>query len=147
MKTRFLSFLIVVSLGFAACNQTANKVVEVPDSDSLMKPWVDAWNAADVEKISACIAGDAILILPETLMNGADIIKKKWIVPSSASIRNLAVLKLNEVKTREMACLSGSYTHDWVKNDSVVGHAKGYYSFLWKKQADDLWKLAVVNLN
>ncbi len=147
MKTGFFSFLIVVLLGFASCNQAQDKVVAIPVTDSLMKPWIDAWNAADVEKISNCVAADAILILPEIFMSGVDSIRQNWIVPSSATIRNLAVLNLNEFKSGEIACISGSYTHDWIKNDSVAGHAKGYYSFLWKKQADDSWKLVVVNLN
>jgi ketosteroid isomerase-like protein len=147
MKTKFLSYLFVVSLGFAACNQPHENAVAIPVTDSLMKPWIDAWNASDVEKISACLAGDAVLILPETFIHGADTIKNKWIVPSAATLHNLAILKLNEVSSGEMTCISGSYTHDWIRNDSVVGNAKGYYSFVWKKQANGIWKLAVVNLN
>lgn len=147
MKTRFLSFVIVVLIGFTACSESHNNVAAVPVTDSLMKPWMDSWNTADIEKISACFAGDAMLIIPGAMMNGIDSIRKNWIIPSAKAIRNLTINNLNEVKSAEMACISGSYTHDWVKNDSVVDHAKGYYSFLWRKQADDSWKLAVVNLN
>jgi uncharacterized protein (TIGR02246 family) len=130
-----------------ACNQSPKMSSAVPVTDSLMKPWINAWNSADAEKIAAMFADDALVILPGFKFSGIDSVKTKWIVPTALTLRNLTVQNLKEDKTSDLASISGSYMHDWVRNDSVISRAGGYYTFLWRKQADNSWKVAVVNLN
>jgi len=146
MKINLLLLLLPALLLTTACMNKQEKSA-IPETDSLMAPWMNAWHAGDTEKIAACFTPDAVVILPDTMMTGIEMIRKAWIGPVAKSLGNLAITNKTEEKSGEIACISGSYTNDWVQNDSVVGHAKGYYTFLFKKQADNQWKISVVNLN
>ena len=147
MKTNFLLLILPVLFLSNACMNQQEKSAAIPETDSLMAPWMEAWHAGDTGQIAACLTPDAVVILPDTMMTGINLLRKAWIGPVAKSLRNLAIVNKNEEKSGEIACISGSYTNDWVQNDSVVGHAKGYYTFLFKKQADNRWKISVVNLN
>jgi ketosteroid isomerase-like protein len=147
MKNKLLFVLAAGLLVLAACNPKAESTAKVPETDSLMNPWIAAWNASDVDKITSLFAGDAVVILPDTLMAGIELVKKAWIVPSAATLRNLTVKNHKVEKSDDLVSMSGSYIHDWMKNDSITGHAKGFYTFLWKKLADNNWKIVVVNIN
>jgi ketosteroid isomerase-like protein len=147
MKNRFLFLLPVMLLTLLACNQSHEMSSAIPVTDSLMKPWISAWNSADAEKIANLFADDALVILPGVIFSGIDSVKTKWVVPTTLTLRNLTIQNLKEDKTSELASFSGSYMHDWVRNDSVISRAGGYYTFMWRKQADNSWKMAVVNIN
>ncbi|MHC1777878.1 MAG: DUF4440 domain-containing protein [Lentimicrobium sp.] len=139
-KIQFLIMGCILAL-FSSCRQVPLTAPELQSTDSLMQQWVDVWNAGDVEAITALFAADA-WVVTDTAFTGIEDLKAGFILPAAPLLRNLSCQKLSEMIDVNMAYQSGSYKHEWVKNDTVVGKASGHYILVWKKQEDQTWKLA-----
>lgn len=146
MKENQLFGLVLMVILFSSCSQAPVTTAKLESTDSIAQMWVDVWNAGDVDGITALFAADAIVIT-DTAFTGINDLKAGFILPAAPMLRNLSCQKLNEAISDNMAYQSGSYKHEWVKNDSVVGQANGYYSIVWKKQEDESWKLVAFHTN
>ena len=146
MKAKNLLVLLLVAALLASCSQTPETTVKLQSTDSLVQLWTDAWNARDVEAITACYAEDAITIT-DTVLTGVDAIKTGFILKAAPIFANLSCQKINEKIDTDLAYQSGSYNHDWIINDTTVENASGYYSMIWKKMEDNSWKLLLFHTN
>ncbi len=141
--------LIVISLLVAlltSCNHMPQPKDKLSSTDSLVQQWTDAWNARDVEAISACFSNDAITIT-DTVYIGLEAIKAGFILKAAPIFANLTCQKINELTDEGMAYQSGSYQHDWIINDSASEKATGYYSIIWKKMEDESWRMILFHTN
>ena len=135
--------LIVVSIFvflMFSCGTKKEEQVSLQSTDSLLQQWTDAWNSQEAAKVMALYADDVHLFM-DTIYQGKTVLEKDFVLPSVAILKNLKCVKVVEAISGDLACQSGSYSHDWTKNDSIVGNQKGYYSIVWKKQADQSWKI------
>lgn len=146
MKRNQLIGLVLIVILFSSCSQAPVTSAKLESTDSIAQMWVDLWNAGDIDGITALFAENAVVVT-DTAFTGINDLKAGFILPAAPVLRNLTCTKVSEAIGEDMACQSGSYIHDWVKNDSVVGNAKGFYSIVWKKQEDKSWKLVAFHTN
>jgi ketosteroid isomerase-like protein len=143
MKNNFILSVTIFIFTLTACNTTPKTEICLTSTDSLMTQWNNAWNASDNNQITALLDDKAILVAAEVI-KGKDSIRVKFIQPSTPGLRNLKTEKIYEAISADFVSQTGSYSHDWVKNDSVVENGKGFYTFIWQKQADKTWKLELI---
>jgi len=146
MKTKNLVILSLLAAVFASCKQTPEISIKLQSTDSLVQLWTDAWNTHDVEAITACYAEDAITIT-DTVFTGVDAIKTGFILKAAPIFADLSCQKIKEMIDNEIAYQSGSYTHNWILNDTTTEKAQGYYTMVWKKMEDKTWKLILFHTN
>lgn len=146
MKRNLLLLIALLVILISACNQAPEMAADIQTTDSLSQAWTDLWNSADVDGITGLFTKDAVVIT-DTALISQDAIKTGFILPAAPILSNLICQKLNEAISGEMAYQSGSYKHDWVKNDTLIGKAAGYYTLVWKKQEDKSWKVVAFQTN
>ena len=146
MKRNQLFIMGLMVIVFSSCSQAPETTTKLESTDSIAQMWVDVWNAQDVDGITAMFKADAI-VLTDTAYYGINDLKAGFILPAAPMMRNLSCQKLNEAISEDMAYQSGSYKHEWVKGDSLVSQASGYYSMVWEKQEDQSWKLIAFHTN
>lgn len=142
MKTKQIIIMAFLALAFFACQPNQKTSPTLTSTDSLNQIWTDAWNASDVKAISSQFAFDAILI-SDTVYIGLEVINTGFIEPVMPVFRDLSCTKISEKISADLAWQSGSYVHYWVKEDSSLIKATGYYSMVWQKQNDDSWKIVL----
>ena len=146
MKTKHLVILSLLVALFASCSPAPEASVKLQSTDSLVQVWTDSWNARDVEAIASCYAADAINIT-DTVLTGVDAIKAGFILKATPIFANLSCQKIMEMIDNDLAYQSGSYTHDWILNDTTTEKARGYYSMVWKKIENHSWKMVLFQTN
>jgi ketosteroid isomerase-like protein len=146
MKTKHLLILSLLAAFFASCSPAPEASVKLQSTDSLLHVWTNAWNARDVEAITTCYAADAITIT-DTVLTGVDAIKTGFILKAAPIFANLICQKNKEMIDNDLAYQSGSYTHDWMLNDTAVEKASGYYTMIWEKMEDNSWKMVLFQTN
>ena len=140
-----MNFSLLMLMAFA-CNPVNEEKSTLQTTDSLYQQWVDAWNAQDIEAIAGQFSPDGIVIT-DTALIGLDALKTGFIEPAAPMLSNLSCIKITEAISSTLAVQSGSYKHDWIKDDSLVGQASGYYSVFWKKNDEGLWKISAFQTN
>lgn len=146
MKNLLLLPAILLFLLAFACNPVKEEKSTLQTTDTLYQQWVDAWNAQDIDAIASLFSPDGIVIT-DTALIGLDALKSGFIEPAAPMLSNLACKKITEAFSSTLAFQSGSYTHDWIKGDSLVGQASGYYSIFWKKTGEGSWKISAFQTN
>ncbi|MBK7172202.1 MAG: DUF4440 domain-containing protein [Bacteroidales bacterium] len=136
-----LVFLIISS-----CGNSKEEPSALQNTDSLILQWDNAWNSADAATVMALFTDDIHLFM-DTVYSGKSNLEKDFVVPSVAILRNLHCVKIAEAISEDLACQSGSYSHDWTRNDSIVGNQKGYYSLVWARQSDQSWKISNIHIH
>ncbi len=142
---QFIIVSIIVFLMFS-CGAKKEEQAALQNTDSLLQQWTDAWNSQDAAKVMALYADDVHLFM-DTIYQGKAVLEKDFVLPSVAILRNLKCDKVVEAISGDLACQSGSYYHDWSRNDSITGNQKGYYSIVWKRQSDKTWKISDFHIN
>jgi ketosteroid isomerase-like protein len=135
MKGNQLLILVLLMLMFSACSKAPVTTSKLESTDSIVQMWVDVRNAGDIDGITALFAENAVVVT-DTAYTGIYDLKAGFIFPAAPILRNLTCTKVSEAIGEDMAYQAGFFKHEWVKNDSVVGNASGFYSIVWKKQED-----------
>jgi len=146
MKNLLIPPVILLLLLAFACNPVKKEKTTLKSTDTLYQHWVDAWNAQDIDAIASQFSPDGIVIT-DTALIGLDALKAGFIEPAAPMLGNLSCTKIYEAISSTLAFQSGSYKHDWIKDDSLVGHACGYYSIFWEKTENGLWKISSFQTN
>jgi hypothetical protein len=146
-KTATLFFIVAI---FTSCTckdkpteTVASKLVSV---DSLNNVWNTTWNSQNVEAISELFSENAVLVAGDWKVVGKDSLTEQWIKTSAPFMANLQTFPYRQNATETMAYSSGSYTHDVVQNDSVIGFNRGVFTFIWEARADKSWKVSAVQI-
>ena len=121
---------------------TAQKV----SVDSLVNEWNSAWNANDTLAISEMLDANSVMLSGEWKVVGKDEIMSKWVKGQLQTVANLQSTKIKGDVTSDMALYTGFWTLDQTSNDSIVGTSKGNFSAVWKRQADNSWKIAIMHM-
>jgi ketosteroid isomerase-like protein len=143
--------LIVVSLFLiSACTQSKNGKSDNSSShavsaDSLMNEWNVAWNKHDTTAISNMFANNSVVVFSskERLM-GVDSIMTNWVNRNLPNVANLKTEKVSSSTSSEMVFFNGTYTLDITKNDTVIGADMGCFTFVWKLQNKNDWKMELL---
>lgn len=146
MKTKLIIPALLVFLAFSACtpkpetneNQTnENQAL----ADSLNTLAIEAYNSGDVQKVLNLYADDAVLMSNESKYGSQDSI--------ALALENMVpyMSNFNPEKgittiTDNLIYYQGLFTFDWNK-DNYSAMGKGFMTTVYKKQADNSWKITL----
>jgi ketosteroid isomerase-like protein len=144
--------MISMVMLFAACESKQTSLHE-PDTttslisaDSLVDKWNFAWNSADENIISQLIAHDCQFMTGFYYLNGRDSITNIWVKSNIGNVINLQSRKIAEHTTTEMVYQSGQWSLNFKQGENVSGGSRGNYTFIWRKQPDNLFRLSLIHL-
>jgi uncharacterized protein (TIGR02246 family) len=139
MKTRNIILLFIAMLFILACKQKPSDDMNKALVDSLNIVATTAWGSGEIDKVMNIYADDAVVISGQTKMAGKDSIANGWkyVVPYAKNFKTYeSVFSVSD----NMVFIEGLYTFDWTK-DNYSALAKGVAIVVWKKQADNTWKI------
>jgi uncharacterized protein (TIGR02246 family) len=139
MKTKNLLIVLASMLFIIACTQ---KPVENKDKElveSLKAIAVAGWGSGDITKLMNLYTDDAVVISGKIKMNGKDSISSGWSQVIQYA-KNFNAYQCVYSVSEDMVYVQGYYIFDWTGGASPV-LAKGTYILVWKKQADNSWKI------
>ena len=139
MKTRNIILLFTAMLFITACSQKPCADKDKALVDSLTTVATTAWSSGDINKIIGIYADDAVVISNQTKLCGKDSITNSWKISCQYAKNFNTSVGVSSV-SKDMVYIEGLYTFDWNKgNYSAL--AKGVVILVWKKQADNKWKI------
>jgi ketosteroid isomerase-like protein len=107
--------------------------------DSLNSVATTAWGSGVIDKVMNIYADDAVVISGQNKMAGKDSIANGWkyVAPYA---KNFKTYESVFSVSNDMVFIEGLFTFDWNK-DNYSALAKGVAIVVWKKQADNTWKI------
>lgn len=153
MKSKLLSEIVIVLIIAVLVSSCSNntplsseaeaKVVLV---DSLNTSWNNVWNTKDANAIANMLTENTVVLSGSWKAIGKDSIMKNWVNRQLPRMTNFKTTKLVAEASSDMAFQTGFWTLDIKRNDSIVGTAQGNYTTVWKKQADNSWKIELLHM-
>lgn len=155
MYKSLLAFLLIPGFLLTSCD-TGSTNKETLDAyapaatttispDSLLQSWNDAWNKDDSAALQAMFTDQSIVLSNELKLTGTDSIMKGWVHQNMPVLLNLTTTTLSSGASDSVAFSSGTWRGQiMAPEDSVF--SEGVYTLIWKKQADNNWKVALAHL-
>lgn len=140
-----LPILLMVSVLSACSKPGANTANDV---QALNKQFIDAWNSKDSEKIVNFLAEDVHFLQGNTHFTGKSEVSQKWVRETLPSLSDLKTYTVSSTIDDKTAYEAGTYQVDVMPDtpQEPRGSGKGNFILLWKKGADDTWKLSYAQL-
>jgi ketosteroid isomerase-like protein len=143
IKCVFAACFALLSLAFVVGVSAADTKGIEQNLRDLDDQWSTAAGMKDLEKTVSFYSEDAIVMPPNAPADTTkEAIRKGWqdLLASPGLVIRWKTMKVEVAKSRDLACLSGTY--DLTMNDPsgkpVNDHGK--YVEVWEKQADGKWK-------
>ena len=142
MKYPLYALLAAASL--AGCS----KAPEVANVQSLNQQFISAWNNKEESKITALLADDVQFVQGSAHLKGKDEVTRKWVRETLPTLRDLKISVASSENDEHVAYEAGSFSVDVLPEtlDGPQGFGEGNYLLLWKKGADNTWKLSYAQL-
>lgn len=140
MKTISFFFIIAAMLLIAGCNPKAETNKDQGLADSLLKVSDNAYNSKDAQIITNLFADDALMIV-----NGKNIWSKDSIYALFKDVASFTTMNYKSylgptTTSPDMVQMQRYFTVEAVMGGSTL-KGKGIVSLIWKKQADNSWKI------
>ncbi len=145
----YLLLLCVIAAGCTRQNYDYEKASEINSSanvDSLGEAFINAWNMQDSAAVMNEISDDAVAMNDSLIHNGKKDIAGNWVGGGVKVISNLKTETLISGAGPDLAYEGGTYTLNINPPGGSVLHERGNYSLVWKKQADNSWKLSLIHI-
>jgi len=139
MKTRNIIPLFAAILCITACTQKPETSKNQALVDSLNAVATTAWGSGVIDKVINIYADDAVVISGQIKMAGKDSIANGWKYTAPYA-KNFKTYESVFSVSDDIVFIEGFFTFDWNK-DNYSAHAKGVAIVVWKKQADNTWKI------
>lgn len=141
MKTITLFFIFVAVLLIAGCAPKAETNKDMALADSLLTVNINAYNSGDAQKIADLFADDALMII-----NGKSTWTRDSIYavakPMAPVIKNFKAYLGPTSVSKDFIQMQKYFTADIVAGDATL-KGKGLATLIWKKQADNSWKIVL----
>jgi len=139
MKKRNIILLFTAMIFIAACTQKPGADKDKALVDSLNTVAVTAWGSGEIDKVMSIYADDAVVISGQMKIGGKDSIANAWkyVVPYA---KNFKTYQYVASVSEDMVYVEGLFTFDW-NQGNYSALAKGVQIIVWKKQADNTWKI------
>jgi ketosteroid isomerase-like protein len=145
MKTRNIILMFAAILVSTACTQKPSAGKDQALVDSLTTSATIAMGSGDINKLMSIYADDAIVLSNQMKLSGKDSITNGWKNVCQYA-KNFKIYPGVSTVSKDMVFIEGLYTFDWNQgNYSVL--AKGVIIQVWKKQADNTWKITYHEAN
>ena len=140
--------VLLYSLFAAATLVSCTKAPEPVNVQTLNQDFISAWNNRDSGKITGLLADDVSFVQGTAHWKGKDEVSQKWVretLPTISGLRTSVVTSSTDTNT---AYEAGTFSVDVVPAgpNQPRGFGEGNYIFLWKKAADNTWKLSYAQL-
>lgn len=142
MNTTFR--LLFAAALFTSCSKSTD-AVNVQDLD---QQFIGAWNNKDSAKIISFLADDVHFLQGNTHFNGKSEVAEKWVRETLPTLTDLKTNVVSSGTDSQMAYEAGTFSVDVLPLNPKDPHAygEGNYILLWKKGADNTWKLSYAQL-
>jgi ketosteroid isomerase-like protein len=153
MKSLFL--VMATGLVLASCSDsksnektTAESTVATPtvSSKDLNQNFDQAWNKHDSTKLFSLLADDVQMLSGKVHFSGKTEVMDKFIRRNLPFTSNLQTTVVSTGEDNGIAYESGTFSLDVAPPDTKPFVNKGNYNFVWKKGADDSWKVSSINM-
>lgn len=144
MKSYSFALLATGILSFSSCS----KAPEAVNIQSLNQEFISAWNNKDAEKITGLLADDVQFIQGNSHLKGKDEVARKWVRETLPSLNDLKTSVASSAVDEHTAYEAGTFSVDVLPATPTEPHGfgEGNYILLWKKGADNTWKLSYAQL-
>ena len=136
--------LLAAGLLASSCSKAPEKV----NVQSLNQEFISAWNNKDAGKISAFLADDVQFVQGSAHFKGKDEVSQKWVRETLPTLNDLKISVASSANDEHVAYEAGSFSVDVLPEapGEPHGYGEGNYILLWKKAADNTWKLSYAQL-
>jgi ketosteroid isomerase-like protein len=134
-------FVLSAFIILSSCNN--QKTANVSDLD---KQFIGAWNAKDTSKINPFLADDVQFIQADGHYSGKNQVIEKWVRESLPAISNLKTNVVSSDVDTHLAFEAGTFSVDVIAPNQPSAIGEGNFVFVWKKQADNNWKINFIQL-
>lgn len=141
MKT-IIPFVALVLL-FASCKKS-----EPTDVSALNQQFIQAWNNKETDKVVAMLDDNVQFLQGDTRFTGKSEVAEKWVRATIPTISNLKTSTVSTVADTQIGYEAGTFSVDVAAEapGEPSGLGKGNFVLLWKKGADESWKLSYAQL-
>ncbi|MBO0933475.1 YybH family protein [Fibrella aquatilis] len=141
MKT-IMPLLAFVAL-FVSC-----KSGETANVATMDQQFIQAWNNKEIDKVVAMLDDNVQFLQGESRFTGKSEVAEKWVRATVPTITNLKTSAISTGNDATMAYEAGTYSVDVLPEapGEPRGIGEGNFTLLWKKAADDTWKLSFAQL-
>ncbi|MEZ0487745.1 YybH family protein [Fibrella aquatica] len=142
MKT--IAQFFALAFLFAACNKGG----EPAKVEALNQQFIQAWNNKEAEKVVGLLDDNVQFLQGETRFAGKSEVADKWVRATMPTIGNLKLSTVSTAADTQVAYEAGTYSVDVLPEvaGEPGGLGSGNFMLLWKKAADDSWKLSYAQL-
>jgi ketosteroid isomerase-like protein len=155
MKLLFL--VMATGLIFASCSNsngvdskttTAENKTDSPkvSSKELNQSFDQAWNNHDSTKLFSLLADDVQMLSGKIHFDGKTEVMNKFIRRNLPVTGNLKTTVISTGEDNGIAYEAGTFSLDVTPPNTKAFVDKGNYNFVWKKGADDTWKVSCINM-
>lgn len=142
MKT-IIQYTVLAFL-FASCNKGG----EPANIGSLNQQFIQAWNNKETDKVVALLDDNVQFLQGNSRYTGKSEVAEKWVRATMPTISNLKTSTVSTEADSKIAYEAGTYSVDVLPEapGEPRGLGSGNFMLLWKKGADDSWKLSYAQL-
>lgn len=135
--------MVLAAILLAACSSTSD--VSVQD---LNQQFIDAWNNKDTNKIISYLADDVHFLEGEAHFKGKSEVAQKWVRETIPTLTDLKTNVVSSGSDTQTAYEAGTFSVDVLPGtpQEPRGIGEGNFILLWKKGADNTWKLSYAQL-
>ena len=154
MKQLFV--LLALGLTLLSCSDSnskesstsvnASETTAKVSSKELNQSFDDAWNNRDSAKLIGFLADDIQMLAGKSHFSGKQEVIEKFIRKNLNVTSNLKATVVSSGEDNGLAYEAGTFTLDVKVPDMEPFVDKGNYNFVWKKGADNQWKVASINM-
>ena len=130
----------------SSCSKSGD--ADAVNVQKLDQDFISAWNSRDSGKITGMMADDVAFVQGNAHWKGKDEVGQKWVSATIATISNLKTSVSSTSTDTNTAYEAGTFSVDVAPAGpgQPAGFGEGNYIFLWKKAADNTWKLSYAQL-
>lgn len=141
MKTIIQIFAI--ALLFSSCKKS-----EPANVEALNQQFIQAWNNKETDKVVALLDDNVQFLQGDTRFTGKSEVAEKWIRATLPTISNLKTSAVSTEADTQIAYQAGTFSVDVSPEapGEPAGLGEGNFVLLWKKAADESWKLSYAQL-
>ena len=127
----------------SSCSKAPEATVQ-----SLNQQFIAAWNNKEESKITALLADDVQFVQGSSHLKGKEEVSRQWVRATLPTLRDLKISVASSENDEHTAYEAGSFSVDVLPEapGEPQGYGEGNYILLWKKAADNTWKLSYAQL-
>lgn len=136
--------LLLMVLG-TACSTTTQETVTIQE---LNKQFISAWNTKEADKIIGFLADDVQFVQGSSHWQGKSEVSNKWVRATLPTLDDLKIYAMSSGSDNQTAYEAGTFAVEVLpaNSDEPKGIGEGNFMLLWKKGADNTWKLSYAQL-